>query len=309
VVVKGKPIAESYIHPSGAGFVAPQFLTDWPLYHTIGTRFFLPEGAPENAQPMLLNPRALAEALETEPLKFDALCPKCQKESHFVGVSGEADKIARHRASMIRPTGPPPPHLGIYARMFFCYRPDCGGFIYVVTVLSARGLTKVGQSPSATDLTLDDSRRYEKQLGEKTDEMIKASIAATFGFSIGAFVYARRVFEFLIDRAEAEATKAGKAPQYAKDTPYPPMWECIEKLADFLPALLVKNAHLYNVLSEGVHALSEEKCALYFPVVREGIELMLQQVEERDAREAAEQRFSAKIGKIHGEIAKGEPRE
>jgi len=296
-------ITESYIHPDGRSLLSPQFLTDWPLYHTIKNRITRRESAGENGagQIITVNTLELAEWLERSHIAFDAYCVSCQKETPFFAPADEASKIAAARALRIGTTAP---RHGIYSRFFNCRR--CSdSYIYVVTRQDAQGLTKIGQSPSASDLTLQSISDYEKALGkEKAGEMIRASVAATFGFSIGAFVYARRVFEHLIDKAEVKAKDAGIVPKHKNSGAHPPMWERIENISDFLPSLLVKHAHMYGVLSEGIHGLTEEKCAEYFPIIREGIELILHQSQEREAREASEKRFSAEMAAIQGDISK-----
>ena len=64
------------------------------------------------------------------------------------------------------------------------------------------------------------------------------------------------------------------------------MPEKIELLKDYLPAFLVKNKSLYGILSKGIHELTEEECRKYFPIVRNGIEFILDEhlVEEERMR-------------------------
>jgi hypothetical protein len=56
-------------------------------------------------------------------------------------------------------------------------------------------------------------------------------------------------------------------------------------LKHHLPTFLVENRSLYSIMSVGVHTLSEAKCLAAFPVVRVGIELILDEDLERHARE------------------------
>jgi len=53
------------------------------------------------------------------------------------------------------------------------------------------------------------------------------------------------------------------------------MDEKILLLRGFLPDFLVENRHTYGILSKGVHELTEQECLKYFPVVKTGIELIL----------------------------------
>jgi hypothetical protein len=63
------------------------------------------------------------------------------------------------------------------------------------------------------------------------------------------------------------------------------MDERIKLLRDHLPTFLVENRALYGVLSKGIHDLREQECLEYFPVVRVGIEIILDEQLERVKRE------------------------
>ena len=83
----------------------------------------------------------------------------------------------------------------------------------------------------------------------------------------------RRIFEGLIleAHAHAEAKEGWIEENYAKSR----MDEKIELLKDYLPAFLVENKKLYSILSKGIHLLSEEECLTSFPILKVGIELIL----------------------------------
>ena len=53
------------------------------------------------------------------------------------------------------------------------------------------------------------------------------------------------------------------------------MSEKIELLKEQLPGFLVENRAMYGVLSKGIHELTEEECLNAFPVVKVGIEIIL----------------------------------
>lgn len=55
-------------------------------------------------------------------------------------------------------------------------------------------------------------------------------------------------------------------------------------LKQHLPKFLVENRTLYGIMSVGVHTLSEAECLAAFPVVRVGIELILDEHLERHIR-------------------------
>ena len=66
-------------------------------------------------------------------------------------------------------------------------------------------------------------------------------------------------------------------------------------LKQHLPEFLVENRKLYGIMSVGVHTLSEAECLAAFPVVRIGIDLILDEHLERHAREKKITEASKKI--------------
>ncbi len=143
---------------------------------------------------------------------------------------------------------------------------------------------KIGQHPSLGDLAVPDIQKYRPVLGDKRyRELVRGIGLASHDVGIGAFIYLRRVFEHLIEGAHSKAQ-----PEATWDEPLfqrSRMDEKIQSLSGFLPAFLVENRALYQILSTGIHALSEQECLRAFPVVRLGIELILDDELERFERE------------------------
>jgi len=54
----------------------------------------------------------------------------------------------------------------------------------------------------------------------------------------------------------------------------------------------VRNSQIYGILSKGVHELTEDECKHYFPAIKTGIIVILDQqlriIEEREALKKAE---------------------
>ena len=145
-------------------------------------------------------------------------------------------------------------------------------------------LQKIGQYPSLADLAVPDLQKYRSVLGaEKFTELTRAVGLASHGVGVGAFVYLRRIFETLIKKARDQAaTDMGwdeEAFQNAR------MDEKIALLKQHLPKFLIDNKKLYGIMSMGVHTLSETECLAAFPIVRVGIELILDEHLEKQARE------------------------
>jgi len=135
-------------------------------------------------------------------------------------------------------------------------------------------LIKVGQWPSIADLAENELHSYRKVLAEEDyRELARAVGLATHGVGIGSFVYLRRVFERLIDQARLQASKKpawdDRAFQQSR------MEDKIALLSNHLPPFMVEQRKLYSILSKGIHLLSEKECLEAFPVVRAGIELIL----------------------------------
>ncbi|MCA1622228.1 MAG: hypothetical protein LC768_12935 [Acidobacteria bacterium] len=145
---------------------------------------------------------------------------------------------------------------------------------------------KIGQFPSIADLSSYDVKKYRKVLGDKYVELTKAIGLASHGVGIGSFVYLRRIFEDLISKAFAKASqvtewKTANASSFADKR----IIEKILSLKDYLPTFLVENRNLYGIVSKGIHELTEEECLEYFPVIKAGIELILDDEIERISKE------------------------
>ena len=146
-------------------------------------------------------------------------------------------------------------------------------------------LQKIGQIPSLVDMSLPDLKKYRPILGaERYKELSRGIGLVSHGVGIGAFVYLRRIFEWLIEKAKGSASAS---PSWSDEVFLRArMDEKISILKDFLPDFLVQNRGLYGILSVGVHSLSEEECLAAFPAVKLAIELILDDLLESHEREA-----------------------
>jgi hypothetical protein len=228
---------------------------------------------------------------------IDAYCVGCKKEAPFRGlVPKEIEDRARLQSAVaMAPIGHPPPRplwqdelfeVGLYCtremrhrmRFYFAWRPEGNG--------TGGTLEKIGQTPSFADLSFPESKRFAKLLGEeKYAEYHKGLGLFAHGANIGAFVYLRRVFEYLVEAAhQAEVgttTWDEDAYRHSK------MEARIRMLSHRLPATLVDNASVYGILSVGVHELTEHQCGAYFETVHRGIELILSDELARRERDGA----------------------
>ena len=147
-----------------------------------------------------------------------------------------------------------------------------------------RTITKIGQYPSLADLAAVEIQKYRKVLGAgRYAEFNRAVGLASHGIGIGAFVYLRRIFENLIEDAhQVEMASSGWNEElYEKAR----MDNRISLLRSNLPEFLVSNKSLYSILSKGIHELGESECLSAFPMMKLGIELILDEKLEKLQRE------------------------
>jgi len=159
---------------------------------------------------------------------------------------------------------------------------------------------KVGQYPSLADLHQSDISKYRGILGSKYAELARAIGLYAHDVGIGSFVYLRRVFEHLINKArEAASQEEGGDEQAFQQARMP---EKIQLLANHLPDFMVENANIYGILSKGLHQLTEDECLTYFTTVKTGIKLILDEEIARKEREANIKATRNEIACITGEI-------
>lgn len=193
---------------------------------------------------------------------LDSYCPWCGKESVFENVSKNI-KYDDWESTKNQ----------IFAITLKCSRNKDHELFYVVKVHSST-IQKIGQFPSIADLQLQNLKKYSKVLGgDRYKEFTKAVGLSAHGVGVGSFVYLRRIFESLVEEAHVSATQAGTLVEetYQKGR----VAERIAMLRGYVPDFLADHPKLYAILSKGIHELSENECLKYFPVVKVGIELIL----------------------------------
>ena len=171
--------------------------------------------------------------------------------------------------------------------------------LYFLFRVRGRTIQKIGQFPSLATLNLYDLRQYSAIIEKESfREFTKAIGLAAHGVGVGSFIYLRRIFEGLIGHAHqlAQAHTSWDESLYIKSR----MAEKIQMLSDQLPQFLVEHKALYSILSKGVHELTEEECLKAFPVVKLGIEMILdaklREHEERKKLEAASLAIQRLVG-------------
>jgi hypothetical protein len=224
--------------------------------------------------------------------KVDGPCISCGKDTTY---NRKGDAPPRYEISHI---------LGFtrtLAIIFCCGRDEKHEIEIIFRIFpSEYSFLKIGQFPSIASLTKGEIAKYRKILGNKFTEFSRGVGLVSHGVGIGSFVYLRRVFEDLIEQAHQQAKlKQGWTEEvYNKSR----MDEKIELLKTLLPAFLVKNKILYSILSKGIHELTEQECLDIFPIVKLGIELILdeklKQKEEEDKIKQGEQLIEKVAAKL-----------
>ena len=228
----------------------------------------------------------------TENYQLDTFCPYCAQSTVLLGGKYTLDmQIFNFTLKDIT-----------FEKAFFCSRQHWHKFFFYFR-LENRILMKIGQSPSMADIEQGHIQHYRAVLDREHYQELNRSLGlASHGVGIGSFVYLRRIFERLVDEAKDEALKASSitVDDYQKAR----MDEKILLLKDYLPQFLVEQRTMYGILSLGVHSLDEETCLTHFPVIRAGIELILDQklAIEQQAKKMAEAK--RKISQIQQQIQK-----
>ena len=200
---------------------------------------------------------------------IDCYCIYCKQPSvfHTNNQRFHVDGVGRYQTDFTKENN------YIIAHKFSCTR-NALHQLFFYFLIENQTITKIGQYPSLADLSVDDTSKYRQILGEALYfEFNRAVGLAAHGVGIGAFVYLRRIFESLIEEFHQKAvvTAGWNEVQYQKNR----MDEKIKLLEAYIPDFLIQNKRLYSIMSEGIHELSEKGCLSSFPVIKLGIELIL----------------------------------
>ncbi len=235
---------------------------------------------------------------------YDIFCPECGKEATFSVSSAERptgffrnEKREKDLKRIGKTNSLPELESRVYTLQANCTRTYWHTQRFHVLVCfteprigdyqnkSKGTIQKIGQHPSIADLQIQDIKQYHKILGkELSQELTKAIGLSSHGIGVGSYVYLRRVFENLIERAHQEAiVKVEKwdEGEYIQSR----MSEKIKILKNLLPQFLVETPALYSVLSKGIHELTEDECNQYFSTIKLCIELILDDWLEKIERE------------------------
>jgi len=202
---------------------------------------------------------------------FDSYCPECNSHSIFERSWGKHKYISDDSAGWI--------NRGVFFIEIKCTRDREHRQLFVLKAVD-QTLQKIGQFPSIAELNLFDVKKYSKVLEKKYfRELTKAIGLASHGVGVGSFVYLRRIFEFLIEESHVKLSSEQSWDEEAYKRAR--MNEKIEILSAELPDFLVENKSMYSILSKGIHELSENDCLKAFPIIKIGIEIILDEKIEK----------------------------
>jgi hypothetical protein len=197
---------------------------------------------------------------------FDSYCPECNSHSIFEptanSLTGGINYVAGSWVDC-----------GVFSINIVCTRNRDHKELFIFKSIG-QTLQKIGQLPSIAALNLFDVKKYSKVLEKKYfRELTKAIGLVAHGVGVGSFVYLRRIFEFLIEESHL---KASEHPSWDEESyKKARMNEKIEILSSELPDFLVENKSMYSILSKGIHELDENDCLKAFPIIKVGIEIIL----------------------------------
>lgn len=203
---------------------------------------------------------------------FDAYCISCKRETTFRVAAREIS----NRGINFKPgvTIVSPALLSVSAT---CQR-DWKVYTYILKFETEK-VTKIGQFPSMADIAFGELRSIDKSLGDVDRRELGTALGLhAHDTAIGAFVYLRRVFERMIQRAHERQSASGNPVEGFEGMR---MNERIAALKSELPEKVVENSAVFSVLSIGIHELTEDQCSRYFTVLKAVLFQMLEQEEHK----------------------------
>ena len=186
--------------------------------------------------------------------------------------------------------------------MVFQYRCALNDHHFTDYVVRSDGntLLKIGQYPSVADLSFPELENYKKVLSKEDRKEFRRAIGLyASGIGVGSYVYLRRIFERMLEIAKNRAVQDGLALEgYDKAH----VDERIGMLKDYLPKMLVGNTVFYGIVSKGIHELSEEECAAYFPILRDFLFMIMCQWERQRQERETEKQLTTSLSQIAQEL-------
>lgn len=258
-----------------------KIFTQDPLYHTYDLNEF--------SDPEIINTLFYLENSNFyDYIKtIDSYCVKCNKDTTFISRNtdnvllkqfGTLIKSDNKRSTLINYLN----QIGAIVRSFKC--PRCLNSklhdLFFIFKVDGDKLIKIGQYPSIADLSNPETIKYKKINKEIYQELNRAIGLASHGIGIGSFVYLRRIIEKYILKPELDGLIKDES-ILESDVIKADFKAKINLAKDHIPSFLANNKKIYLILSKGIHELSESDCLEYFDILRNSIEIILDEKIEK----------------------------
>lgn len=224
---------------------------------------------------------------------LDLFCPQCNQDKTFVldRVSGsdiDGDFVINHYV-----------YCNVNLVSYKC--PTCGKKIIFVCLYDNNKLIKIAQYPSLYQVRRDELKQYKKnnKIDENYfEEIYKADICAGEGYYVASYTYMRRVFENLIKNIFNENQE--EIGYSYEDYLRLRMDEKIKTIKPFLPIDDDIYKPLFELLSEGVHGLTEEECAENYGLLKNVLLDILAEFKAKKEKEAKRKEIKQLLAKKKG---------
>ena len=236
-----------------------------------------------------------------EDIRIDDFCQTCDAQKVF--CSEVKENFKELLTDTFKVIGGPPGTNGPAPSEFYkdkeyfvnliLYCAKCGEPHYYSLLFKGNTVTKIGQYPSFTKVAAQDLKKYKNLISKYYPELTKSVNAYSQGMGVAAFVYLRRILEYLVEsRFNGDAS-----------------WKFIEKLKEvektetIIPSELSEiKSEIYSILSKGIHEYEEEECMQLYLSVKFIIERMLDlELEKKENANKAKIAIKAIKGKLQGE--------
>ena len=229
--------------------------------------------------------------------KVELYCPECRKRriSSFMDSNNTYENYYIYNKGLLKDILKDIDYFQLIAKA------DCGHqLIAEFRVIDENTIEKIGQYPSIYDLNEEiNNKRFLKLLdGEYRSYYTKACSLYSFNSCIGALIYLRRIFEkILTDTFEENKENLSVSSEEYKKMK---MKDKIETIKDYLPEIMREQGFnvIYTKISNGIHNLTENDCANLFPILKAGIDEILNEKLEYKEKKEREKELSNKLNNI-----------
>lgn len=164
-------------------------------------------------------------------------------------------------------------------------------------------LKKVGQNPSLSDFFSESVKRFRpllKKMNSHEDFSTGCYMYAN-GLGIGSYAYLRRVFEKLIMYTFKENEQFFNLESHEFNRLM--MGDKVHKLKEYLPSFLTENnRNIYKLLSLGIHQLEEDECKKMFMVLKNAIEVILEEKMHNEEERKRKKEISEALNAFSSEL-------